>query len=68
MGEQVPHLLAVADADDDTYHRSLNAQLNTTESRHRLARKICFGHRGELRQAYQQGIEDQLGALDTDGD
>src|SRR5699024_9754179 len=44
-------------------HRSLNAQLNTTEHRHRLARKICFGHRGELRQAYQQGMEDQLGAL-----
>jgi len=57
------HLLAVADPDDDTYHRSLNAQLNTTEHRHRLARKICFGHRGELRQAYQQGMEDQLGAL-----
>ena len=57
------HLLAVADPDDDSYQRSLNAQLNTTESRHRLARKICFGSRGELRQAYQEGMEDQLGAL-----
>lgn len=57
------HLLAVADPDDDTYQRSLNAQLNTTESRHRLARKLCFGRRGELRQAYQEGMEDQLGAL-----
>ena len=57
------HLLAVADPDDDTYQRSLNAQLNTTESRHRLARKLCFGHRGELRQSYQEGMEDQLGAL-----
>ncbi|WP_441007492.1 transposase [Saccharopolyspora montiporae] len=57
------HLLAVADPDDDTYQHSLNAQLNTTESRHRLARKLCFGHRGELRQSYQEGMEDQLGAL-----
>ncbi len=57
------HLLAVCDPDDDSYQRSLNAQLNITESRHRLARKICFGWRGELRQAYQQGMEDQLGAL-----
>lgn len=56
------HLLAVADP-DDTCHRSLNAQLNTTEHRHRLARKLCFGYRGELRQAYQRRIEDQLGAL-----
>lgn len=45
------------------HQRSLNAQLNTTEHRHRLARKLCFGCRGELRQPYQQGMEDQLGAL-----
>ncbi|WP_438388980.1 Tn3 family transposase [Actinopolyspora saharensis] len=57
------HLLAVADPTDDTYRRSLNAQLNTTESRHRLARAICFGDRGQLRQTYQEGMEDQLGAL-----
>lgn len=57
------HLLAIADPEDDTYQRSLNAQLNTTESRHRLARKLCFGWRGELRQAYQEGMEDQLGTL-----
>lgn len=33
------------------------------EFRHRLARTICFGHRGELRQSYQDGMENQLGAL-----
>jgi Tn3 transposase DDE domain len=33
------------------------------ESRHRLARKIFHGQRGELRQAYREGQEDQLGAL-----
>ena len=57
------HLLAVVDPDDDTYRRALNAQLNVTESRHRLARKLFFGQRGELRQPYQEGQEDQLGAL-----
>ncbi len=33
------------------------------ESRHRLARMIFHGRRGELRQAYREGQEDQLGAL-----
>jgi hypothetical protein len=32
-------------------------------ARHRLARKIFFGQRGELRQRYREGMEDQLGAL-----
>jgi hypothetical protein len=57
------HLLAVCDPDDDSYRRAINAQQNLTESRHRLARKLFFGQRGELRQAYQEGMEDQLGAL-----
>ena len=34
-----------------------------TEVRHRIARKIFFGQRGELRQHYREGMEDQLGAL-----
>ncbi|OKI23775.1 hypothetical protein A6A08_03165 [Nocardiopsis sp. TSRI0078] len=41
----------------------IGAQLNVSESRHQLARKICFGNRGELKQRYRQGLEDQLGAL-----
>jgi TnpA family transposase len=57
------HLLAVCDPDDDSYRRAINAQQNLTESRHRLARKLFFSQRGELRQAYQEGMEDQLGAL-----
>ena len=57
------HLLAVCDPDDDSYRRAINAQQSLTESRHRLARKLFFGQRGELRQAYQGGMEDQLGAL-----
>ena len=38
-------------------------QLNRGEGRHRLARAIFHGQRGELRQRYREGQEDQLGAL-----
>ena len=41
----------------------MRRQLTIQESRHRLARKIFHGQRGELRQAYREGQEDQLGAL-----
>ncbi len=33
------------------------------EGRHRLARSLFHGKRGELRQRYREGQEDQLGAL-----
>ncbi|MFD9514877.1 Tn3 family transposase [Streptomyces mirabilis] len=48
---------------DDGYRRMIGKQLNITEARHRLARRIFFGQRGELRQNYREGMEDQLGAL-----
>ncbi len=38
-------------------------QLNRGEGRHQLARVIFHGKRGELRQRYREGQEDQLGAL-----
>lgn len=41
----------------------MHRQLTIQESRHRLARKIFHGQRGELRQAYREGQEDQLGAI-----
>jgi TnpA family transposase len=56
------HLLAVIDS-DDTYRRQGNGQLTIQESRHQLARRIFHGQRGELRQRYREGQEDQLGAL-----
>ena len=43
------HILRLAD--DEAYRR------------HSLARKIFHGHRGELRQRYKEGQEDQIGAL-----
>lgn len=57
------HLLAVLDPDDETYRRTINTQLTIQESRHRLARKLFHGQRGELRQRYREGQEDQLSAL-----
>lgn len=42
----------------------IGAQLNVTEARHRLVRRRIFcGQRGQLRQHYREGMEDQLGAL-----
>ena len=49
--------------DDELLRRRVNTQLNRQESRHQLARKICHGQRGELRQKYREGMEDQLSAL-----
>lgn len=57
------HLLAMYDPDDESYRRSIHVQLTVQESRHRMARKIFYGQRGELRQRYREGQEDQLGAL-----
>jgi TnpA family transposase len=56
------HLLATIDI-DDTYRRQGSGQLTIQESRHQLARRIFHGQRGELRQRYREGQEDQLGAL-----
>ena len=56
-------LLALADPIDDSYQRRQNRQLTIQESRHRLARKICHGNRGQIHQPYREGQEDQLAAL-----
>ncbi len=49
--------------DDETYRRRILTQLNRGEGRHRLARAVFHGQRGEVRQRYREGQEDQLGAL-----
>lgn len=36
---------------------------NFQESRHDLGRHVFHGRKGELREAYHNGMEDQLGAL-----
>jgi hypothetical protein len=56
------HLLAFVDS-DESYRRQIGAQLSPQEPRHRLARKVFHGQRGELRQRYRESQEDQLGIL-----
>ncbi len=48
---------------DEDYRRRILIQLNRTESRHSLGREVYHSQKGELRQRYKEGQEDQLGAL-----
>ncbi|MFF0145758.1 Tn3 family transposase [Amycolatopsis sulphurea] len=50
-------------ADDPGYRKTMKGQGNLQEGRHSLGREIFHGKRGELRQRYYEGMEDQLGAL-----
>jgi hypothetical protein len=45
------------------HRRRILIQLNKGESRHSLARVTYFGQKGEVRQRYREGQEEQLGAL-----
>ncbi|WTX00847.1 Tn3 family transposase (plasmid) [Streptomycetaceae bacterium NBC_01309] len=55
------HILRLAD--EPGYRRQIKVQANLQEGRHALARKIFHGKQGQLYQRYQDGMEDQLGAL-----
>jgi TnpA family transposase len=63
LGRLAKTLFLLAYIDDEAYRRRILVQLNRGESRHRLARTVFHGQRGELRQRYREGQEDQLGAL-----
>ena len=49
--------------DDESKRRRTLTQLNRGEDRHKLAHAVFHGKRGELRQRYREGQEDQPGAL-----
>ncbi len=49
--------------DDEAKRRATLTQLNRGEGRHSVARAVFRGKRGELRQLYREGQEDQLGTL-----
>lgn len=59
--EKTLHILNYID--DENRRRATLLQLNRGEGRHKLARDVFHGKRGELRQRYREGQEDQLGAL-----
>jgi TnpA family transposase len=63
LGRLVKSLYLLRYVDDEGYRRHILTQLNRHEGRHRLARAIFHGKRGELRQRYRDGQEDQLGSL-----
>ncbi len=70
LGDAIAHygrifktLHVLSFVDDEPYRRGIKAMRNLQEGRHALARHIAHGHAGELRQGYQAGMEDQLGAL-----
>lgn len=63
LGRLVKTLYLLRFIDDEAYRRRILVQLNRGEGRHQLARIVFHGKRGELRQRYREGQEDQLGAL-----
>ena len=63
LGRIVKTLYLLTYIDDEAYRRRILNQLNRGEGRHQLARVVFHGKRGELRQRYREGQEDQLGAL-----
>ena len=63
LGRIPKTLYMLAYVDDEHYRRRILTQLNRGENRHSLARAVFHGQRGELRQRYREGQEDQLGAL-----
>jgi TnpA family transposase len=63
VGRIAKTFFLLAYVDDEAYRRRILVQLNRGEARHRLARAVFHGQRGELRQRYREGQEDQLGAL-----
>jgi TnpA family transposase len=63
LGRIPKTLYLLAYIDDESYRRRILTQLNRGEARHSVARAVFHGQRGELRQRYREGQEDQLGAL-----
>jgi len=63
LGRVAKTLYLLNDLDDDAYRRRILTQLNRGENRHAVARAIFHGQRGELRQRYREGQEDQRDAL-----
>ncbi|MBZ5653277.1 MAG: Tn3 family transposase [Acidobacteriia bacterium] len=63
LGRIAKTMYLLAYIDDENYRRRILVQLNRGEGRHSLARATFHGQRGEIRQHYREGQEDQLGAL-----
>ncbi|WP_456341455.1 Tn3 family transposase [Tolypothrix bouteillei] len=62
LGRIAKTLYLLSYIDDESYRRRILTQINRGESRHSLSRGVFHGQRGELRQRYREGQEEQLGA------
>lgn len=63
LGRIIKTLHVLRTVDDPAFRRRTLFQLNRQELRHKLARRIHHGERGEIRTPLRQGQEEQLGAL-----
>jgi TnpA family transposase len=63
LGRVAKTLYLLSSIDDETYHRRTLTQFNQGEGRYGVVRTVFHGQRGEVRQRYREGQEDQLGAL-----
>lgn len=63
LGRIIKTLHVLNYVDNPDFRRKILVQLNRQELRHKLARKIYHGDRGEVRNALKQGQEEQLGLL-----
>ncbi|WUC98328.1 transposase [Streptomyces sp. NBC_00523] len=70
LGDAIAHYGRIAEtlhilrlAEEPGYRRQIKVQANLQEGRHALARKIFHGRAGQLSQRYQDGMEEQIGAL-----
>jgi TnpA family transposase len=63
LGRIIKTLHVLRYVDDPAFRRRILTQLNHTELRHRLGRRVHHGERGEIRNPLRQGQEEQLGAL-----
>lgn len=63
LGRVVKTIHVLDYVDDPDRRRRILIQLNRQEYRHKLARRVCHGNRGELTSGYREGQEETLGAL-----
>ena len=70
LGEALAHygrifktLHVLSYVDQAPYRAQIKSMRNLQEGRHDLARHVFQARRGDLRRAYHDGMEDQLGAL-----
>jgi TnpA family transposase len=70
LGEALAHygrifktLHVLSYVDQAPYRAQIKSMRNLQETRHDLARHVFHGRGGDLRRAYHEGMDDQLGAL-----